>query len=248
MPVPAPFRAAIVAPLVALLFGACDDGTIDPEIEEGLIAVGLVRLDRSPDQPLSGFLAFFYDPDQRRLLTAEVAIDGIPLDTTIEPQIVPGPIYVRGAEVRAGEGYRLTATVQGPRGAVQIASPDVFVPPEFEIRAAGPHPVGQPLTVTWDPVANVEAFNIVVVGTTFETEAAGNATSVTIPASAFATLGSAEIEVTAYNGFYVSLSAGISSLADAEQVAARFTAAENLTGARGSFGAATTAGIIVTFE
>lgn len=240
--------SAVLIP--ALLLGGCNGGgTTDPSPTPSLIVVGMARLDRSPEQAFSGLVAFFYDPDQRRLLLGAAQINDLPLDRPpFEPGIVPGPIYWNLPEVDPNRAYRMTASVQTSSGVVQVTSHEVVVPASFEIQAPAQHPRGQPLTIQWDPVPNAQAFNIVVVGTVFEAEVPGSATSFTIPAGALANLDSSEIEVTAYNGFYVSLNVGISSLNDAEQAAQRFTQAQNLTGARGSFGASNTAGVVVTFQ
>jgi hypothetical protein len=242
-------RASALLP--AALLAACGgDGTTEPPDLPTIIAVGIARLDRSPDQSLTGYVAFFYDPVERRLFEAEAEVNAEPLTTAILPGIVSGPVYVRSAAVQANNAYRLTATIQGPGGPVEVVSQSVVVPAEFEVRATAQHALGQPLDIEWDPIPNAERINVVITGTTFEADLPGTATGVTIPASALTVPGVAEIEVTAFNGFYISLNAGISSLADAEAAALRFTEAQNVTGAgvAGSFGAATTIGVHVDIQ
>ena len=101
-------------------------------------------------------------------------------------------------------------------------------------------------------MANAQAFDIRVINTGFAGEAPAGATSFTIPASAFTGLqpgDPADIEVTAYNGFYVSF-ADIATLGDAEEAILRFTESENITGngTRGTFATATTIGATVTIQ
>lgn len=234
----------------ALLAAACGGSGTGPENRFPLIGVGMARLDRSPLDQRTGMLAFFYDPNTpQRLLDASVVIRDVPLDQPpIQPGIVPGPIYWNWPGINPNEAYGMTASVQAPGGTINVQSSSVVVPASFEIHAPAQHPRAQPLTITWDPVPNAQKFNIVVVQSNFEAEVPGTATSFTIPASALANLTSSEIEVTAYNGFYVSLNVGINSLHDAETAAQRFTEAENLTGMRGSFGASNTAGVVVQFQ
>ena len=90
------------------------------------------------------------------------------------------------------------------------------------------------------------------VGSGFEAELPATARGITVPASAFAGLDAGdeiEIEVTAFDIFFVSISGGISSLGDAETFADRFTPADdNVEGATGAFGAAVTVGSIVTLQ
>jgi hypothetical protein len=220
--------------------------------------VGLARLDQSPVQSLTGYLAFFYDVDRDSLLTAQVRVNARVLDCppptcgTFEAGAVPGPIYFRGSIVRADTVYQLVATIHTPEGDIEISSEPVVAPSLFEIQVPAAHPANQPLLVTWEPVTNASGFNITVISTGFQTQVSGSATSVTLPASAFTGLqpgAVAEIEVTAFNGFYVSF-ADIASLDDAEEVLLRFTESENITGngARGTFATATTIGATVTIQ
>ncbi len=218
-----------------------------------IIAVGIARRDLSPIQQLTGYLVFFYDPDQRLLLQGTVMINDLAITETFEPGIVSGPIYSRGSVVRQDESYQLVATIDGPDGPIPITSAQVISPSTFHIEMPAVLALGQPLTVTWDPVGNAEAFNATVFETGFEAELPGTATSFTFPAEAFTGLTSgqlAEIEITAYNGFYISLSSAITTLGDAEEAILRFSEAENITGAgvRGSFGTATTDGDTVRMQ
>jgi hypothetical protein len=235
----------------AALLAACGgNGTTEPPDLPSIIAVGIARVDRSPDQALTGYLAFFYDPEARRLLDADAQVNALPLTTAILPGIVSGPVYTRGAAVQPNDTYRLTATVQGPTGPVDVVSQSVVAPAEFQVRAPAQHSLGLPLELEWDAVPNAQGINVIITGTTFEANLPGTATGVMIPGSALVVPGVAEIEVTAFNGFYVSLSTGISTLADAEATAQRFTTAQNVTGtgASGSFGAATTIGVHVDIQ
>jgi hypothetical protein len=233
--------------LPAALFAACDGGGTTAPDPVSIIVVGIARVDRSPVQQLTGYLAFFYDPVGRRLLDGDARINDQPLSTTIPPGIVAGAVYVRGEPVQPNGTYRLTATIQGPSGPIEVTSQPVVAPAAFQIHAPAEHPRGEPLQLAWDAIPNAQQINVVVSGSTFEADLPGTATGVTIPGSALTVPGLAEIEVTGFNGFYVSLSSGISTLADAETAAQRFTEAENVTGtgARGSFGAATTIGVNV---
>jgi hypothetical protein len=244
---------------LALLLTACTgSGTEPPPVDLPIIAVGVARLDRSPDRNLGGYLAFFFDADNNRLLTAEVEVTQVTrnirstLDQTIEPGVVEGPIYFLGRHVQANETYRLAATIHSLEGDIQVSSPVITAPAVFEMRVPAVHPANQPLVVTWDPVPNAQAFRIEVTQTGFMDDVQAGATSFTIPASAFAGLrpgDTTEIEVTAYNSFYVSLSE-IGNLQDAEAAVLRFSKAENITGggARGSFGVATSVGSIITIQ
>ena len=237
--------------LVAALASCGGGGGSGPDPEDlPILGVGMARIDRSPDQPLGGFIVFFYDPNSRRLLTAEARVDTLRIDQSFAPGIVPGPIYVFPGGVRFEESYRLTATVQTLEGPVTVSSADVVVPGRFTVTGPAQHPRNQPLAVQWDPITNAQAIHVAVTGTAFEAELPGTATGFTIPATALANLTSAEVEVTAYNSFYVSLNIGISTLNDAEEAVRRFSQAENITGGgiRGSFGAAVTQGIIVTLQ
>lgn len=240
--------------LPLLLLTACGGGGTGPDpVDLPIIVVGIARLDRSPTQSLTGYLAFFFDVDRNILLEGTVQVNQLPITETLEPGIVDGPIYFRGSTVRAGDAYQMVATIQAPEGPIQVTSAIVTAPAVFTVQAPTTLALGQPITVTWSPVANAQFFNVTVTNTGYEAELPGTSTSFTIPTAAFAGLQSGavvEIEVTAFNAFYVSLASGISDLGDAEEAILRFTEAENITGngARGSFGASTTIGTLVTLQ
>lgn len=239
--------------LAAAFAPACggDDGT-GPEVASGpdLLAIGVARQDLSTEAPAEGFLALFFDREEEVLLDAEVRINDTQLTQTIEPGIVAGPIFFQGVDVRSGESYRLEAVVLDPAGAVNVSSTPVLVPDRFEVRGPANHPLGEPLPIEWDPVGNSEGFVVSIQRTGFEAELAGSATSFTVPESAFEGLEprDLEIEVTAFNNFFVSISGGIDLLQRADELAAQFGEADNVDGAIGAFGAATTAGIVVTLQ
>jgi hypothetical protein len=238
--------------LPLLLLTACRGGTGPDPVDLPIIVVGIARLDRSPVQSLTGYLAFFLDVDRNLLLEGTVQVNQLQITETVEPGIIDGPIYIRGSTVRANETYQLVATIQAPEGPIQVTSAIVTAPAVFTVQAPATLAVGQPFTVTWSPVTNAQTFDVRVVSTGFKTEVPGSATSITFPASAFMGLQAgavAEIEISAYNGFYVTLS-DISDLGDAEEAILRFTQAENITGpgTRGSFGASTTIGTTVTLQ
>lgn len=240
--------------LPLLLLTACGGGGTGPDpVDFPIIVVGIARLDRSPVQSLTGYMAFFFDVDRNILLEGTVQVNQLQITQTLEPGIVDGPIYFRGSTVRANDAYQMVATIQAPEGPIQVTSAIVSAPAVFTMEAPATMGLGQPITATWSPVSNAEKFNVTVTNTGYEAELPGSATSFTIPASAFAGLqagAQVEIEVTAFNAFYVSLASGISDLGDAEEAILRFTEAENITGngARGSFGASTTIGTIVTLQ
>lgn len=245
--------------LLALLLVACGGGsTGPPPVDQPILVVGLARLDQSPVQSLTGYLAFFYDVDRDSLLNADVRVNARVLDCpppecgTFQAGAVPGPIYFRGSIVRADTVYQLVATIHSPEGDIEISSAPVVAPSVFEVTAPAMHAANQPLLVTWDPVVNAGAFNITLINTGFVVELPGTATSVTLPASAFTGLQPgevAEIEVTAFNGFYLSF-ADIATLDDAEEAILQFTESENITGngTRGTFATATTIGATVTIQ
>lgn len=242
-------RPAIFA--LATLAG-CSDGTgPDPTIQ--LLVVGVVRHDASPRGALEGGIAFFFDRDRERLLTADAVIVGPEtweLSDSVNPGVVPGPIYHRAPRIRPGERWRLLATVFAPVRDIQIQSTEELVPAEFEVRAPAVHPAGQPLTVEWDPILDADRINVAA-GSGFETEIDVGATSFTFPASAFQGIAPGteiEIEVTAFNNFYVSIAGGISSLEKAEEFTERFLQNDNVDGASGVFGAATSMGVVVTIQ
>jgi hypothetical protein len=237
-----------------LLLAACSGGSTGPGPPESIIAVALARRDETPVQNLHGYLVFFYDPNQERFLSGTIQINDLTITETLEPGAIPGPLYFRGSVVRAGEAYSIVATIDGPDGPIPISSTTVVAPSTFEILdPPDVHPLGQPLTVTWEAVGNAEFFNVTVFDTGYEAQLPGTATSFTIPASAFAGLTAGqtpEIEVTAFNRFYISLASGIGSVSDAEAIAQRFAGSENITGqgVRGALGASTTVGFTVTLQ
>lgn len=246
-------RSARRALAALLLVAACSGGGTTGPQEESIIAIALARRDESPVQNLHGYLVFFYDPNQERLLSGTIQIDELVITETLEPGAIPGPLYFRGSIVRANTAYNLVATIDGPDGPIPITSTDVVVPSTFQVQAPEVLTLGEPLEVTWDPVTNAEHFNVTVFDTGYEAELPGTATSFTIPASAFAGLlvgQTPEIEVTAFNRFYISLASGIGNVGDAEEIALRFAGSENITGegVRGALGASTTVGFTVTLE
>lgn len=255
-------RRGAVLPVLAWLAlapacgGGGGNGTTDPPEEVRLLAVGIVRLDDSPSgQNLTGFLTFFFDRDQNRLLSAEVEVSGVVLADSILPGIVPGPMYNRGASVSTvspGTVHRLEATVRTRSGDRAVTSASVTVPSRLEPRAPGTHPLGEDLRIEWDPPPSADGVHVIVLGSDFEVELPATASGVTIPASAFAGNDPGdviEIEITTFDTFYVSIAGGIGSLGDAEAFAARFTADDdNVEGATGAFGAAVTVGSVVTLE
>ncbi len=239
--------------VAALLLAACSGGGGTGPVEEDIIAVAMARRDETPVQNLHGYLVFFYDPNQERFLPGSIQINELAITETLEPGAIPGPLYFRGSIVRTNTAYHIVATIEGPDGPIPITSTDVVVPDNFEVQAPDTHALGQPLTITWDAVSNAEFFNVTVFDTGFEAQLPGTATSYTIPASAFNGLvanSNPEIEVTAFNRFYVSLASGIGSVGDAEEIAQRFAGSENITGegVRGALGASTTVGFTVTLQ
>lgn len=254
-----PIFAAVLRTITPVLLlvtvaAACEGGSgpAGPSTTQ-LLVVGFVRNDLSPVQPLEGGIAFFYDRASERLLTAEARIEGPRmwgLVDSFSPGVVPGPIYHRAPQIRPGERWRLVAVVFTPEGEVSIRSAEELVPQPFEVRAPLRHPLGQPLRVEWDDPPDAERV-VVNAGSGFEAEIEPGETSFLVPASAFDGLvpgAEIEIEVTAFNNFYVSVASGIGSLRDAEETARRFLASDNVEGADGTFGAATSAGVVVTLE
>jgi len=253
--------AATGALLFLSLAGACggSDGgpTEATDLQPGeteILAVGAVRMDFSPNQPLTGFLVFFFDLDEERLLSADASVSGLAIGDSIVPGIVPGPVFIRpagDATVAPGTDHRLQATVRTPAGDRVVTSATVTVPRPLEIRLDDEHPVGQDLRIEWDPPTDADGINVTV-GGGFQADLPPTADGITVPANAFAGLGPGnelEVEVTTFDAFFVSVSGGISSLQDAEEFARRFTAGDdNVDGATGAFGAATTAGAIVTLR
>lgn len=248
-------HGAMPRPIVALLLAmaACGDGGTGPDDAlpggDRLLAIGVARQDLSPD-PLEGYLAFFYDLDGDSLLTAAAAINGTPLMSSFAPGIIDGLLYFQGADITSGTPYQLAATVETPDGPVDVRSAPEVVPALFDIDVPASHAAGQSLTVRWTATPDAEKVNVAA-GSGFTIDVPASQTSVTIPAEAFAGIEAGtllEIEVTAYNTFYASVSAGIGSLTDAEALAGRLAVVDNVDGAIGAFGAATTVGGVVAFE
>lgn len=243
------------AAALAILAGvACSSGgTTDPEPTElRLLVVALVRNDISPENRLSGGVAFFIDRDAVRLLSAEARIVG-PTTWSMDssaPGVVPGYYYHKAPSIRSGDAWKLEATVFGPDTTIVVESEFEIVPSQFAVRGPAQHPASQPLEIEWDAVPNAEFFTVAA-GSGYEIELPGNASSHTIPASAFAgiTPGVAiEIEVTAFNNFFVTIPTGISTLNDPDAIADRFIQRDNVLGANGTFGAATSVGYMVTLQ
>lgn len=239
----------LVAGIAALLLGSCGGSGTGPDPPgTEILVVGVARNDASPRDQRDGYIVLFVDTEREVLLRAEVAVNGLPLEQVIE--VNEGPIYLRGVGVQPGISYSLVADVSTPEGTVDVNSQPVVPPAELEIVAPENHPLGQPLEVRWDPVTGVSGINVAA-GSGFDVDLPATATSATIPASAFAGLDpgdTVEIEVTPYDAFYVSIAAGISGVLDVPSFLERFTTNENVQGARGAFGAATTVGKIVTLE
>lgn len=237
----------------AVVLAACGGGSTgpgDPVEATRVLVIGVARQDASPDQPAEGYLAFFYDLDADSLLRAEVAINGTTLSSPFAPVIIDGLLYFQGAQVTSGTPYQLAATVETPEGPIDVRSAAEVVPALFAIDVPVSHAPGQPLTVRWTATPDAEKVNVAA-GSGFATDVPASQTSVTIPAEAFAGIEAGEtleIEVTAYNTFYAPVSAGINSLADAETLAGRLAVVDNIDGALGAFGAATTVGALVTIE
>jgi hypothetical protein len=240
--------------LVTLAGVACSSGgTTDPPPPElRLLVVALVRNDISPENRLEGAVAFFIDRDEVRLLDADARIVGpqtFTMDSS-EPGVVPGQFYHTAPSIRPGQSWKIEATVFGPDTTIVIESEFEIVPQEFEVRGPALHPSSQPLQIEWDAVPDAEFFTVAA-GSGYEIEVPATTTSHTIPASAFAgiTPGVAiEIEVTAFNNFFVTIPTGISTLDDPDEVADRFIQRDNVDGANGTFGAATSVGFMVTLQ
>ena len=243
-------RTALSTVAAALAFAACGGGTTGPGGADPsrVLAVGVARQDLSPD-PVEGVLAFFFDLDADRLLSAQATIGGDPVSDSLAPGIVEGQIYLEAIDVMSGDSFRLSATVQTALGPVQVTSTPVVVPAAFEIEVPENHPLGQPLTVRWTGVVGADRVNVAA-GSGFTIDVAPAAGSVEIPSAAFDGLapGEIEIEVTAFQTFYAPVSAGIGSLTDAETFADELGPVDNIEGAVGAFGAATTVGAIVMLE
>lgn len=245
-------RRTAALPLAVLL--ACGGGSggdvVTPPMQTRILVVGLARQDLSPVQSLEGFLVFFYDLDRQQLLSARPMVNGFALQDSLEPGIIPGWIYAKGANVRSELEYRLSAKVFTPEGERDISSTAVRTPAPFQVQVPETAPADQPLTVRWDPITDAEKINVSL-GSHFETDVDPSTTSLTIPASAVKGVPPGtplEVEVTAYNVFYVSIAGGINSLQDAEAFAQRFNDVDNVDGATGAFGGATTVGAVVTIQ
>ncbi|CAN5298328.1 hypothetical protein BH18GEM1_BH18GEM1_20210 [soil metagenome] len=243
-----------VLALAGLALAACGGGATGPGGDAleptRILAIGVARQDASPDQPAEGYLAFFYDLDADSLLRAEAAINGTTLSSPFAPVIIDGLLYFQGAEVTSGTSYRLAARVETPEGPVDVQSAAEVVPSLFGIDVPARHTSGQPLTVRWTATPDAEKVNVSA-GSGFAIDVPASQTSVTIPAEAFAGIEAGEtleIEVTAYNTFYAPVFAGINSLANAETLAGQLAVVDNIEGALGAFGAATTVGALVTIE
>lgn len=241
--------AAVLALVVALACGG-DTGT-GPSVGEdpdAFLVAGVARADLSPEERLGGFLVFFLERDGSRLLAARAAVNGDDVGGSFEPQTVPGPVYFSAEPVDPGGSYRLTATVTTPDGPRTITSTAVRAPADFEIQVPAEHPAGTPLAVAWEPLPDAERVTVTV-GSGFEVDVAASDGAVTVPTAAFAGLAEGtgiEVEVTAYNGLFVSIATGVSAFADVDAFASRLSAVDNVDGAVGAFGAATTRGALVT--
>lgn len=245
-----PSRPLIAAalPLLFACGGGGNGGGPNGPDETRVLVVGVARNDASPRDNLEGTILLFFDIDREILLQAQAQVNGNPVTTVVE--VNEGPIYVAAIGVHAGFSYTMSANVTVPEGSVAVSSETVSPPAEPVLDVPETHPLDQDLTVSWEPVPGVTGYNVAA-GSGFDADLPATATSATIPASAFAGLGpggTVEIEVTAYDVFYVSLSAGISGVIDAESFIDRFEAHENVTGARGAYGAASSSGAIVTLE
>lgn len=246
--------AAVVALALLTALGACSggggNGPTEPD-DTRLLVVGVARNDISPRQQLEGLVAFFFDLDRERLHHAQVSVNGIALNDSLLPGTVPGPIYGATPGIRGGRDYRLTATVFVPEGEIQVTSQAVPAPAEFEPILPDVHAIGQPLVVEWPDLPDAERMNVAIPTLAFEADVDESAGSFTIPASVFAGVEPGtelEVEVTAFNVFYVSIAGGVSGLQDAEAFAARFSDVDNVEGAVGAFGAAVSTGRMVTFQ
>ena len=249
----APVRALALACLPVILVGCGGgggDGPTDPT-ETRLIVVGVARNDISPENQLEGLVAFFFDRDRQELLHARASVNGRALNDSLLPGTVPGPIYGATPGIIGGREYSLTATVFAPEGEILVTSEAVVAPEEFEPILPDVHAIGQPLVVAWPDLPDAERVNVAIPTLAFEADANASAGTFTIPATVFAGVepgSEIEVEVTAYNVFYVSIAAGISGIQDAEEFAARFRDVDNVEGAVGAFGAAVSTGGMVTFQ
>lgn len=251
--------------LVVLAVAGCTSGgTTEPDPEIDLLVVGMVRnhITTKQETRLEGAVVFFYDRNSEQLLEGEAFIiagerpgcDACPmsweLDDFLPVGAIEGAIYHKAPQIRPGDRWKLVATAFGPDTIVQVESTEELVPQEFEIRIAAEHSRDEPLVVDWDPVPDAEKFTVAA-GSGYEIELPGGTTSYTIPASAFSGVSTGvevEITVTAFNNFYVSIATGISSLDDAEEIAERFLQTDNVEGANGTFGAATSVSRFVTIQ
>lgn len=250
LPTPRRGLAALALAVALACGGGGGGGPVGPPTPTRVLAVGIVRRDLSPYQNLEGYLVFFFDIDEQRLLSARATINGKAVQDSLLPGTVPGPIYARGTGVRSGEQYSLVADVDTPEGNRSVTSSEVTAPDSFGMEVPETQVIGQPMTVTWDPTPDAQRINVAV-GSAYETDLPASQHSVTIPASAFVGMppgGQVEVEVTAFNVFYVSITGGINGLQDAKAFAERFSGVDNVDGAEGVFGAATTVGRMVTLQ
>lgn len=248
-----PLRVTTIGALGAGVALACggDGGTgPEPMPTDDLLVAGVARADLSPVDPLGGFVVFFLDRAEERLRTATVTVSGVAIPLTIEPEPGRGPVYVSGASVTPGATYQLSAELTVDGATRRITSDAVSAPAEFPFAIPADHPANQPLEVTWGPIPDAERVTVTA-GSGFETDVEVDRGQATIPASAFAGLApgaTLEVEITAYNGFFVSLTTGVNAFVDIPAFAARLAEIDNVDGALGAFGAATTRGALVTLQ
>ncbi len=242
-------RAALA--VAALAAAACSSGgTSGPAAGSPVLVLGVARHDLSPRQPLEGLLALFFDRDGKRLLTAQASVNDVPLDDPVAVGLVPGELYVHGTAVHPGESYTLEATVDAADGPLTVHSSAVQAPAALDVELPAEHAAADPLTVNWDPPADADRV-FVSAGSGFSVDVPAGTGTVEIPAVAFAgvTPGDAiEVEVTAYNGFFATISSAAAALSDPDAVEESLGAAANVEGASGAFGAATTVGALVTIR
>lgn len=240
-------RAFLVTALLAL--PACGGGgTTDPPEPREVLIVSLARRDRSPVQSLEGYLAFFFDRDTERLLTAAPIVNGRPVDQIFEPGIVPGPGYTEGINVEPGRAYQLTGSMTRPGfGTIPVSSAQVVVPSDLVIQVPDEVVAGQTLAISWS-VTGAEKVNVAV-ESVYSQHVPASQGALTVPDSVFEDRPpgqQVEIEITAYNTFYEPLGAAINTLSDAEAAAEKFRGIDNVAGGVGVFGTAFTLGHVVT--
>ncbi|MFN2384547.1 MAG: hypothetical protein ABR559_09875, partial [Gemmatimonadota bacterium] len=225
-------------------------GSTDPPQPSEVLVVGLARNDESPRDQSEGDFAFFFDLEADRFLSGTARVNNQVLDQSFLPGVKPGPLYFNTAGVVEGRKLQLVATIAGTDGTIEVTSDSVRVPTSFSLTIPTTHTIGQPLPISWGATPDAEQINISV-GSGFETDVPASQRSFTIPASAFTGLTpgqTIEIEVSAFNVFYISLATGISDVQDAEAFAERFRTIDNINGAMGAFGAATTVGALVALQ